>query len=66
MTTEPTRAELKSLDELRSSIEGIAAIHGNDVEILDATAFRGGLIDRLVYTAVFGEGDVQAASRWLI
>lgn len=66
MNTEPARSELMSLDELRQAIEGIAAIHGNDLEILDETGFRGDLIDRLVYTAVFGEGEVQAAARWVI
>lgn len=34
--------------------------------ITDPVAFRGDVIDRLVHTAVFGEGDVREAARWII
>jgi len=36
------------------------------VRVKNPAALRGETIDRLVHTAVFGEGDVQAAARWLI
>ena len=36
------------------------------VRVKDPAALRGETIDRLVHTAVFGQGDVRAAARWLI
>ena len=66
MCSEPARTVLTSLDELRQSMIGIAPVRENDVEILDEAAFRSELVDRLAYTAVFGEGDVQEAARWII
>jgi fructose/tagatose bisphosphate aldolase len=54
------------LGELRQSLDGIATVHDDGLEIRDADGFRGDLIDRLVYTAVFGDGDLRDAARWLI
>ena len=39
---------------------------GPAVEILDVAGFRDGLIDRLIATAVFGEGPERDAARWVI
>lgn len=64
--TGPARAPLADLAELRQVLDGIATIREDDLEIHDADGFRGDLIDRLVYTAVFAEGDVRDAARWLI
>jgi fructose/tagatose bisphosphate aldolase len=36
------------------------------VRVKDSAALRGETIDRLVHTAVFGEGDVRDSARWLI
>ena len=36
------------------------------VRIKDLAVLRGETIDRLVHTAVFGEGDVRDSARWLI
>jgi fructose/tagatose bisphosphate aldolase len=36
------------------------------VRVKDPVALRGETIDRLVHTAVFGEGDVRDSARWLI
>src|SRR5262245_7261390 len=36
------------------------------VRVKDPAALRGESIDRLVHTAVFAEGDVREAARWLI
>jgi fructose/tagatose bisphosphate aldolase len=66
MCSEPARTVLSTLDELQQSMIGIAPVRENDVEILDEAAFRSELVDRLVYTAVFGEGDVKEAARWII
>ncbi|MGH2530693.1 MAG: class II fructose-bisphosphate aldolase [Thermomicrobiales bacterium] len=61
-----TRTPLTSLDELRQALDGIVTVRDDDLEIHDASGFRGGLIDRLVYTAVFGDGELRDAARWLI
>ncbi len=36
------------------------------LRVTDAAAFRRDLIDRLAHTAVFGEGEVRDAARWII
>ena len=36
------------------------------VRVKDPSTLRGETIDRLVHTAVFGQGDVRDAARWLI
>jgi fructose/tagatose bisphosphate aldolase len=62
-------AERRPFDNSRALIEalnGIATIRGTTVDIEDADGFRGDLIDRLIVSAVFGEGHVQEAARWLI
>jgi fructose/tagatose bisphosphate aldolase len=66
MCTEPARTALTSFDDFQQALIGIAPVRDNDVEILDEAAFRGELVDRLVYTAVFGEGDLKEAARWII
>ena len=51
---------------LKSELDGVLRVDTDGVEVLDATAVRERLVDRLVWTAVFGEGEVRDASRWLI
>ena len=65
MTT-TQRVPLADAEALRSTIAGSISVKNGAVEILDADRIRASVIDDLVYTAVFGEGDVQAAARWLI
>lgn len=60
------RVPLADAEALRSTIAGSIGVTNGAVEILDADRIRASVIDDLVYTAVFGEGDVQAAARWLI
>ncbi len=55
-----------TVSDLHRALDGIAVIEGDGVAIDDATAFRTRLVDRLVYTAVFGADDPRAAARWLI
>lgn len=59
-------AGFSDLDSLRGALDGVARVEGDGVEIQDADAFRQQLLDKLAHTAVFGDGDVQAAARWLI
>lgn len=54
------------LTSLVSALDGIVSIDGDTVTVHDAQAVRETLIDQLVYTATFAEGDAQAAARWLI
>ena len=58
--------EYGTIYELLGEIDGAINVTGQGVEVRDAHAVRDRLIDRLVWTAVFGEDDVKAASRWLI
>ena len=51
-------------DMIRESAHAVQ-IDG-EVRVTDPTAFRHDVIDRLVYTAVFGSGETQEAARWLI
>src|SRR6266851_3330744 len=54
-----------SVQELIEGTRQVIDFNGG-VRVKDLAALRGGTIDRLVHTAVFGESDVQAAARWLI
>ncbi|MCE5283986.1 MAG: aldolase, partial [Deltaproteobacteria bacterium] len=56
-----------SVDQLRKGIEGILAVAGGKVNILDEKRLRGELIDPLVQTAVFSQEEgVRKAARWII
>lgn len=54
-----------SVQELVQSTRQAIALNGG-VRVKDPTALRGETIDRLIHTAVFGEGDVRDSARWLI
>jgi fructose/tagatose bisphosphate aldolase len=54
-----------SVQELLQGTRQTVEINGG-VRVKDPTALRGEVIDRLVHTAVFGQGDVRDAARWLI
>jgi len=57
----------ETMDQLRKGLEGILAVEGDNVIVLDDTSFRASLIDDLIYTAVFSpRQDVRDAARWLI
>jgi fructose/tagatose bisphosphate aldolase len=55
-----------SVDAILRAADGILRIEDAGVEVLDADGLRGELIDRLIATAVFGDDEARAASRWLI
>ncbi len=65
-TQHPTVKPLTNIAGLRQALDGIATIRDGQVEIQDSTAFRGELIDRLIFTAVFGDEPTKSMSRWLI
>jgi fructose/tagatose bisphosphate aldolase len=54
-----------SVQELIQGTRQVFDLNGG-VRVKDTAALRGETIDRLVHTAVFGEGDVREAARWLI
>src|SRR4051794_19647934 len=54
-----------SVQELVEGTRQVIDLNGG-VRVKDPAALRGQVIDRLVHTAVFGQGDARAAARWLI
>ena len=58
--------EFTSVDELLRKADGIVRIEDDGVEILDHAALRGHFIDRLVWSAVFGNDELKTQSHWLI
>ena len=62
MTTMP----FADLAHLHQALDGIVTLHADGLDVRDATGFRDQLVDRLVYSAVFGDEPVKSASRWLI
>jgi fructose/tagatose bisphosphate aldolase len=54
-----------SVQELIQGTRQAIQLNGG-LRVTDASALRGETIDRLAHTAVFGEGDVRDAARWLI
>ena len=54
-----------SVQELIDGTRQAITLNGG-VRVTDPAAFRGEVIDRLIHTAVFGEGDVREAARWII
>jgi fructose/tagatose bisphosphate aldolase len=56
----------QSVADLLRDVHDVVRIEGDGVTISDADAFRDRLIDRLVYSSVFGDESVQSASRWLV
>src|SRR5262249_24365386 len=51
-------------DLLRSTSHAVQV--DGSVRVSDPAAFRAGVIDRLAYTAVFGDEQTREAARWLI
>lgn len=53
--------------ELKTALQGVVNVNGPTVAVLDAVKLRDGLIDRLVYNAVFAtQEDEKLYLRWLI
>ncbi len=54
-----------SVQDLIQGTRQVIDLNGG-VRVNDPAALRGETIDRLVHTAVFGEGEVRDAARWII
>lgn len=61
-----SRAPFADWSEFRSTLDGVVAIGDDDLDVLDPGRFRDGVIDRLISTAVFADGDLRDAARWVI
>lgn len=55
-----------SVRELLDTMKPFATLQDGSVAISDERGFRERFVDKLVYSAVFGDEDVKAASRWII
>ncbi|MDZ4165122.1 MAG: class II fructose-bisphosphate aldolase [Smithellaceae bacterium] len=57
----------QSVEEMKQAWQGILGVAGNDVNVLSEEKLRSELIDRLIYTAVFGtDGEVKTLACWVI
>src|SRR6185369_4492014 len=54
-----------SVQELIAGVRPVIDLNGG-VRVKDPAALRGQVIDELVHTAVFGQGDARDAARWVI
>ena len=58
--------KVSSVDELRAVAANCADV-GDEVIVTDAEAFRGEVIDKLVYNAVFADSaQIRGTARWMI
>lgn len=55
-----------NVDALKADLDGLVRVERDGVEVQDGSGVRDVLIDRLVWSAVFGDEDVKMASQWLI
>jgi fructose/tagatose bisphosphate aldolase len=55
-----------SAAELVAALDGVIAIRGEQIEVLDEAALQGEATDRLAYSAVFGSREVREAARWIL
>ena len=58
--------EFNTIEDLTEATSGILRIEDDGVEVLDVEALCAGLIDRLAWTAVFGDDEPRGEARWLI
>ena len=58
--------EFGTIGDIQTAASGILRIENDGVEVLDGGALRGDLIDRLAWTAVFGDDEARTEARWLI
>ncbi len=56
----------ESIADLLQALDGVVAIRGEEIEVLDEAALAGEATDRLAYSAVFGSREVKAAARWIL
>lgn len=60
-------AVLGTVGQVKAAFAGILKINGDCVEVLDEKTLRSGLIDDLIFSAVFSsDPDVRAVCPWLI
>lgn len=55
-----------TIGEMLDHLKPAAELRDGSITIRNERAFRENVLDRLVYSAVFGDGGVRAAARWII
>lgn len=55
-----------STSEMKQALASSARLDGGRLQVTDAEAFRTQCMDRLVWTAVFGDDTTRPISRWII
>ncbi|MDA8218655.1 MAG: class II fructose-bisphosphate aldolase [Dehalococcoidales bacterium] len=58
--------QFNSIAEMKSALEGSVRLAHGRIDVANEQVFRADDLDRLVYSAVFGDDQVKAASRWVI
>ncbi|MEK7845434.1 MAG: class II fructose-bisphosphate aldolase [Nitrospinota bacterium] len=57
----------KDIFDYKNSLKGIAELKDGGVDIINASVFREGILDRLIFNAVFNEDkEIKGNCRWLI
>ena len=56
----------ESIPALLAALDGVLAIDGENIDVLDEAALQGAITDHLAHSAVFGPRPVKAAARWII
>jgi fructose/tagatose bisphosphate aldolase len=55
-----------SVSDLLADAQGCVRLDNSKLAVADAERFRSQILDRLTYSAVFGDEDVKQAARWII
>ncbi len=58
--------EFKNTGELYDALKGVVKKTGDEVEVVDPDGLKTGLLERVVYTAVFGEDGCRKGARSII
>lgn len=57
----------KDIFDYKNSLKGIAELKDGGVDIINASVFREGILDRLIFNAIFNENkEIKGNCRWLI
>ncbi|CAN5761640.1 class II fructose-bisphosphate aldolase [soil metagenome] len=66
MTAEQEEREYSTVDSLIGDFSKYGSIESPGIKIDDADGLREQFVDRLVFSAIFGDMDVMSVARWLI
>ena len=66
MATDQDQREHQSVDELLRDFRAYGTIEDQGVSIQNAEGLREQFVDRLIFSAIFGDKDVVSIARWLV